>query len=328
MGIGDLGGCDDGGKRKGDVEDDDDEFFGVDNDDDVNDEILEQKGFWGCEAMLNYAKRNVWGDGVQRKVVPAQYFRSVHLLGRESGSNGENDFISVPDGKYLEHSGWLADINCERRPIGEGGKDLQLYDIQQQQQLLLQQQRQQQPLRQNYPKDSSSSTKTEEEERRLSTGYYHNSTFHRHLTRMDRFVMIRFADENLIIPPATTWFGQGGAMEKDKDEDKEEDEHCRDQNNNNNIDSVVVNKNNNNNNNDNVGLDDDNDDGSKNDNDNDNDNWSLPLTAWQGYKQDWLGLRTLDEEGKLTFETVAGEHMHFSDEAFGGLVRAYLSGYY
>ena len=33
------------------------------------------------------------------------------------------------------------------------------------------------------------------------------------------------------------------------------------------------------------------------------------------YKEDWLGLRELDEKGRLVFETTPGEHMRLSDGA-------------
>jgi palmitoyl-protein thioesterase len=32
------------------------------------------------------------------------------------------------------------------------------------------------------------------------------------------------------------------------------------------------------------------------------------------YKEDWLGLRALDEQGKLSFETIPGQHMELTDE--------------
>ena len=42
------------------------------------------------------------------------------------------------------------------------------------------------------------------------------------------------------------------------------------------------------------------------------------------YKEDWLGLRALDKEGKLHFNTIAGQHMQFDDEVFGDVARRYL----
>ena len=39
-----------------------------------------------------------------------------------------------------------------------------------------------------------------------------------------------------------------------------------------------------------------------------------PLRERAIYKEDWLGLRVLDEQDKLDFRTVPGQHMHLSDE--------------
>lgn len=44
------------------------------------------------------------------------------------------------------------------------------------------------------------------------------------------------------------------------------------------------------------------------------------------YKQDWLGLRDLDERGGLVFEEVEGEHMHLKDEDLKRLFGMYFGG--
>ena len=39
-----------------------------------------------------------------------------------------------------------------------------------------------------------------------------------------------------------------------------------------------------------------------------------PLKERDLYKEDWLGLRELDEQGKLDFATIPGDHMQLSEE--------------
>ncbi|KAF9962940.1 hypothetical protein BGZ65_007096 [Modicella reniformis] len=42
----------------------------------------------------------------------------------------------------------------------------------------------------------------------------------------------------------------------------------------------------------------------------------IDLKDQDQYKEDWLGLRTMDEDGKLVFDILEGEHMQFSTEDF------------
>ena len=42
------------------------------------------------------------------------------------------------------------------------------------------------------------------------------------------------------------------------------------------------------------------------------------------YEEDWLGLKSLDEEGKLHFNTIVGAHMQFDDEIFGEVAKKYF----
>lgn len=48
------------------------------------------------------------------------------------------------------------------------------------------------------------------------------------------------------------------------------------------------------------------------------------LQDTRGYKEDWLGLRKLDKEGKLEFLSVPGEHMHFEDGLLEEVFRNYF----
>ena len=48
-----------------------------------------------------------------------------------------------------------------------------------------------------------------------------------------------------------------------------------------------------------------------------------PLRERAIYKEDWLGLKKLDERGGLVFKTVRGEHMQISQKTFKKMVRLY-----
>jgi len=49
-----------------------------------------------------------------------------------------------------------------------------------------------------------------------------------------------------------------------------------------------------------------------------------PLRERQLYKEDWLGLKVLDEQGKLDFETVPGEHMKLTDTLLAKTFQEYF----
>ena len=42
------------------------------------------------------------------------------------------------------------------------------------------------------------------------------------------------------------------------------------------------------------------------------------------YKEDWLGLKTLDKDGKLHFKTIIGSHMQFGEDLVGDVAREYF----
>ena len=52
---------------------------------------------WLCKRRNALLKKQVWHDSVQKRVIPAQYFRDPANIDQ-----------------YLEHSNYLADINNER----------------------------------------------------------------------------------------------------------------------------------------------------------------------------------------------------------------------
>lgn len=57
---------------------------------------------WICKRRNAFLKRQVWHDSVQKRVIPAQYFRDPKELD-----------------KYLQYSNFLADINNERESINK-----------------------------------------------------------------------------------------------------------------------------------------------------------------------------------------------------------------
>ncbi|KAL4897378.1 Alpha/Beta hydrolase protein [Aspergillus ambiguus] len=50
----------------------------------------------------------------------------------------------------------------------------------------------------------------------------------------------------------------------------------------------------------------------------------VPLRERAIYKDDWLGLKTLDEQGKLDFRTVPGNHMQLSEETMTAVFKEYF----
>jgi palmitoyl-protein thioesterase len=53
---------------------------------------------------------------------------------------------------------------------------------------------------------------------------------------------------------------------------------------------------------------------------------TVPMRLQPLYVHDWIGLRTLDEQGKVHLETCDGPHMHLSDECWIWLVKDYCGG--
>ena len=53
-------------------------------------------------------------------------------------------------------------------------------------------------------------------------------------------------------------------------------------------------------------------------------NEMLLYNQTQLYLEDWIGLKTLDEAGKVDFLSCPGDHLQFSDEFFKEIVTKYL----
>ncbi|KAJ5106047.1 hypothetical protein NUU61_003394 [Penicillium alfredii] len=50
----------------------------------------------------------------------------------------------------------------------------------------------------------------------------------------------------------------------------------------------------------------------------------IPLQQRPLYTEDWLGLKQLDEQGKLDFKTIPGQHMHLSDKVLADAFKEYF----
>lgn len=49
-----------------------------------------------------------------------------------------------------------------------------------------------------------------------------------------------------------------------------------------------------------------------------------PLKERKMYKEDWLGLKTLDRKGALSFRTIKGDHMHIPEHVFKDVMTEFL----
>ena len=50
----------------------------------------------------------------------------------------------------------------------------------------------------------------------------------------------------------------------------------------------------------------------------------VPMRKQPLYVEDWIGLRTLDESGRVELVSCDGEHMHLSTECWRPLVKKYV----
>ena len=91
-----------------------------------------------------------------------------------------------------------------------------------------------------------------------------NSTYKQNLSSLERFVMMMFEDDTVVVPKETAHFADRNGTEV------------------------------------------------------------IPLQKLDIYNGDWLGLKTLDEAGKLEFKTIPGGHMDLSDKLLKEVFRTYL----
>jgi len=52
-----------------------------------------------------------------------------------------------------------------------------------------------------------------------------------------------------------------------------------------------------------------------------------PLRERDIYREDWIGLKTLDKKGALEFKTTGGRHMALSDQLLGEVIKNYYGPY-
>jgi palmitoyl-protein thioesterase len=50
----------------------------------------------------------------------------------------------------------------------------------------------------------------------------------------------------------------------------------------------------------------------------------VPMNQSEGYQGDWMGLKTLDEAGKIHMSSFDGEHIRFTSEYWDSTVLPYL----
>ena len=50
----------------------------------------------------------------------------------------------------------------------------------------------------------------------------------------------------------------------------------------------------------------------------------IPLKDQPLYQEDWIGLKYLDEMGKLVMKSIPGDHMHITDDLLSDIVKEYL----
>jgi len=84
-----------------------------------------------------------------------------------------------------------------------------------------------------------------------------NAQYKENMLKLNKFVMIRFEEDQTVVPASTTWFGWVNDLEE-----------------------------------------------------------PIPMNETLSYKEDWIGLKTLEKDNKLDFLTTPGEHMQVDIEYF------------
>lgn len=94
-----------------------------------------------------------------------------------------------------------------------------------------------------------------------------NSTYKENLLKLQKLVLIKFAQDSVVVPRESEWFGfyQTGQTEK-----------------------------------------------------------MLSFNETKLYIEDWIGLKTLDQTGRLDFLSSPGDHLQFTDDFFRMIVDKYL----
>ena len=100
-----------------------------------------------------------------------------------------------------------------------------------------------------------------------------NFTYRDNLASLETFVLILFSEDKTVVPKESAWFGSEAPPDPDDDNLQFSGEQ-----------TVMSNR-----------------------------PTIIPLRLHPIYTEDWIGLRQLDEEDRLVFETCDGEHMHIRE---------------
>jgi palmitoyl-protein thioesterase len=113
-----------------------------------------------------------------------------------------------------------------------------------------------------------------------------NETYKENLASLENFVLIMFTEDTTSIPKESAWFGSEAPPEE-MQFPPDDDQR------------VIVSTS--------------------------SEKAIIPMWMHPIYTEDWIGLRRLDLEGRLVFETCEGEHMHI-DRCWEPVVRRYCGG--
>ena len=113
-------------------------------------------------------------------------------------------------------------------------------------------------------------------------------TYATHLKQLDALVLVLFAEDHTVVPKESAWFGSYPPEE-------EEDDALRTF----------------------FDLENIGEEGKK---------AIVPMREQPLYVEDWIGLRALDESGRVVLVSCDGEHMQLSTECWRPLVKKYVGG--
>jgi palmitoyl-protein thioesterase len=112
-----------------------------------------------------------------------------------------------------------------------------------------------------------------------------DSTYAAHLKQLDTLVLVRFKEDVTVVPKESAWFGSYRLKEEEDDSMRAFFEPGRDEE----VMKAIV-----------------------------------PMRKQPLYVEDWIGLRALDESGRLELVSCKGVHMHLSTECWRPLVEKYV----
>jgi len=116
------------------------------------------------------------------------------------------------------------------------------------------------------------------------SGSHKNATYAAHLKQLDALALVLFTQDHMVVPKESAWFGSYPPKEE-----KEGDAPLRTFFDLGRAEKAIV-----------------------------------PMRKQPLYVEDWIGLRTLDESGRVVLVSCDGEHMHLSTECWRPLVKKYV----